>query len=225
MNDKAYEDAIVKSWYKNVDAWTNAVRDAQISSRVTVTDAAIVNAVVARSPASVLDLGCGEGWLARALTDLGLSTVGLDVVPDLIAKASARGGKFKVLSYQEFAAGKWSQQVDCVVCNFSLLGKELVGGVLRAMPAVMGASGHCIIQTLHPAYVGEPYCDGWRQGSWAGFSSDFVEPPPWYFRTLSSWLSLFADCGLHLKEFIEPLNTDTGQPASLIFVLASAGKA
>lgn len=225
MNDKSYEDAIVNSWHKNVEAWTNAVRDAQISSRVTVTDAAIVNAVVARAPTSVLDLGCGEGWLVRALTDLGLSTVGVDVVPSLITEASARGGTFKVLSYQEFAAGKWSPKVDCVVCNFSLLGKELVGDVLRAMPAVLGIAGHCIIQTLHPAYAGEPYCDGWREGSWAGFSSDFVEPPPWYFRTLSSWLSLFTDCGLHVKELIEPMNTNTGKPASLIFVLVGAGKA
>lgn len=66
MNDKAYEDAIVKSWHKNGDAWTNGVRGAQISIRVKVTDAAIFNAVVARAPTSVLDLGCGEGWLVRA---------------------------------------------------------------------------------------------------------------------------------------------------------------
>jgi hypothetical protein len=55
--------------------------------------------------------------------------VGLDVVPDFIAKAGARGGKFKLLSYQEFAAGKWLPKVDCVMRNISLIGKELVGDV------------------------------------------------------------------------------------------------
>jgi hypothetical protein len=51
------------------------------------------------------------------------------VVPDFIAKAGARGGKFKLLSYQEFAAGKWLPKVDCVMRNISLIGKELVGDV------------------------------------------------------------------------------------------------
>lgn len=222
MDDSRYEDAIVRSWHKNVDAWTSAVRGAEISSRVTVTDAAIVNAVVAQAPKSVLDLGCGEGWLVRALAGLGIAATGVDVVPALISKASVRGGDFRVLSYQGFAAGRWPLKVDCVVCNFSLLGKDIVGNVLRAMPAVLTEQGHCIIQTLHPAYAGEPYCDGWREGSWTGFSSDFTEPAPWYFRTLSSWQQLFSDCGLQLKEMLEPLNNETGKPASVIFVVAAA---
>lgn len=102
------------------------MRGAQISSRVTVTDSAIVNAVVARAPSSVLDLDYATNCLVLALTDLGLSTVGLD----LIANASARHEKFKMLSCQQFAAGKWSPKVDCVVCNFCLLGKKLVEDVL-----------------------------------------------------------------------------------------------
>jgi hypothetical protein len=51
------------------------------------------------------------------------------VVPDFIAKAGARGDKFKLLSCQEFAAGKRFPKVDCVMCNLSLIGKELVGDV------------------------------------------------------------------------------------------------
>ena len=33
---------------------------------------------------------------------------------------------------------------------------------------------------------------------------------------------MFSDCGLQLKEMLEPLNTETGKPASVIFVLAPA---
>ena len=222
MEDSHFEDAIVHSWHKNVNAWTSAVRGAEIRSRVTVTNAAIVNAVVAKAPKRVLDLGCGEGWLVRALTDLGLSAVGVDVVPALIEKAAASGGDFRVMSYQAFADGAWSQTLDCVVCNFSLLGKDIVADVLAALPLILSPQGHCIIQTLHPAYSDETYCDGWREGSWAGFSDEFTEPAPWYFRTLSSWIAMFSDCGLQLKEMLEPLNTETGKPASVIFVLAPA---
>jgi hypothetical protein len=44
--------------------------------------------------------------LVRALIDLGLSVVGVDVVAALIAKAQAHDGKFKVLLYHGFAAGQ-----------------------------------------------------------------------------------------------------------------------
>ncbi|WP_269620088.1 class I SAM-dependent methyltransferase [Zhongshania sp. BJYM1] len=222
MDDSNFEDAIVSSWHKNVDAWTSAVRGAEIASRVTVTDAAIVNAVVAQAPKSVLDLGCGEGWLVRALADLGISARGVDVVPELVNKASARGGEFSVMSYQGFADGQWLTKVDCVVCNFSLLGKGIVRAVLLEISKALTANGHCIIQTLHPCYTGEPYCDGWREGSWQGFSFDFTEPAPWYFRTLSSWVTLFSDSGLTLKEMREPLNVETGKPVSVIFILSVA---
>ncbi|WP_339676721.1 class I SAM-dependent methyltransferase [uncultured Zhongshania sp.] len=224
MDNRDNDDVIVQSWHKNVDAWTKAIRSAEIHSRVTVTDAAIVNAVVAEAPELVLDLGCGEGWLVRALSDLGINAMGIDAVPGLIARASALGGSFTQMSYREFAEGQWGRKVDCVVCNFSLLGNEIVADVLHAIVDTLTAQGCCIIQTLHPNYSGEPYCDGWREGSWAGFSDEFTDPAPWYFRTLSSWLSLFSRAGLHLREMLEPLNNTTGQPASIIFVVSSKCK-
>jgi hypothetical protein len=111
-----------------------------------------------------------------------------------------------------------------VVCNFSLVGKDIVSDVLRAMPEILGVSEHGIIQTLHPAYAGEPYCDGWREASWAGFCSDFVELPPWYIRTPWACLALFSVSSLDLKELIDPSNTDARKPISMIFVLSGSQK-
>jgi hypothetical protein len=67
-----------------------------------------------------------------------------------------------------------------------------------------------------------PYVDGWREGSWAGFSSDFSDPAPWYFRTLESWKRLIADAGFQLLEMREPIHPVTGKPASVIFIAATA---
>ncbi len=76
------------------------------------------------------------------------------------------------------------------------------------------------MQTVHPlASCGDaPYVDGWREGSWAGFSSDFADAPPWYFRTLASWVALFLDSGLRITSLREPLHPDTGKPVSLILM-------
>jgi hypothetical protein len=63
-----------------------------------------------------------------------------------------------------------------------------------------------------------PYVDGWREGSWAGFSSDFTDPPPWYFRTLASWVALFIDSGLRPTALREPVHPESGKPVSLILM-------
>jgi SAM-dependent methyltransferase len=215
------EARIVACWHSNAQAWTAAVRERRIDSRTLVTDRAIVDAVQSRSPRCVLDIGCGEGWLGRARAASGIDLVGIDVVPGLIAQAQALGGgDFRIASYEQAAAGTLGVTADVAVCNFSLLGKESVETLFAAIPALVKTGGAFIIQTLHPMVAcGEaPYRDGWREGSWAGFSCDFTDPAPWYFRTLGSWLALFRRHGLTLLQLREPLDPRSQQPASVIFI-------
>ena len=226
MSAVALSDAkIIESWGTNADAWTAAVRERRIESRELVTDRAIVDAVLGRSPQALLDIGCGEGWLGRALAGRGIQVLGIDAVPDLIARANAAGGgEYRVASYQQLAAGAAGFTADftadVVICNFSLLGRESVDTLFAAMPALLRPHGVFIIQTLHPVVAcgQRPYQDGWREGSWAGFSADFTDPAPWYFRTLASWLALLRRHGLRLLELREPIDPRTQQAASVIFI-------
>lgn len=226
MNVDSFSDAkIIQSWSKNAPSWVIAVRDGQIESRRQVTDAAIVDAVLGRSPRSVLDVGCGEGWLARELAARNIHVAGIDAVPELVEESQrVGGGDFHVVSYEELAAGKLRVLVDVVACNFSLLGKESAEGVIRAAPLLLNPGGCFIVQTLHPVVAcGDlPYRDGWREGSWVGFNPDFADPAPWYFRTLESWTRLFGDCGFRLLEMREPIYPKTRKPASVIFVAEPA---
>jgi SAM-dependent methyltransferase len=214
------DDKIVESWRKNAAPWTAAVRDNRIDSRVRVTNQAIVDAVVERAPSSVLDLGCGEGWLVRALSARGIRAIGVDVVPDLIDHARRAGGEFRVASYEDIIDRGFEATVDVAVANFSLIGKESVDRLVRRAPSLLTAGGALVVQTLHPVIAcGElPYADGWRAGSWSGFSDDFTDPVPWYFRTLEGWVALIASANLRLVEMREPLHPITALPASVIFV-------
>jgi 2-polyprenyl-3-methyl-5-hydroxy-6-metoxy-1,4-benzoquinol methylase len=219
--DQLSDDRIVESWRKNAAAWTAAVRDNRIESRVRVTNQAILDAVVERAPASVLDIGCGEGWLVRALAARGIRAVGVDVVPELIDQARRAGdGEFSVVSYEDIIAGGFEATVDVAVANFSLIGKESVDGLVQRVPFLLASGGALVVQTMHPLIAcGElPYVDGWRAGSWSGFSDDFTDPAPWYFRTLERWVALITSANLRLVEMREPLHPITERPASVIFV-------
>lgn len=219
--DRDSDARIIASWHVNATPWTDAVRARRIESRRLTTDQAICEAVTSRSPATVLDIGCGEGWLARALSRHGIAVLGIDVVPALIEQArAAGGGDFRVLSYEQIACGAIGSRADVIVCNFSLLGKHSVDGLLRAVPGLLAPGGALIIQTLHPpaACGALPYRDGWREGSWQGFDATFSDPAPWYFRTLGSWIALLAASGLRLLELREPLLPQSALPASAIFI-------
>lgn len=212
---------IIERWQSNSEPWTRAVREGRIGSRLLATDAAIVDAVLARKPTTVLDIGCGEGWLARALATRGIDVLGVDAVADLVAQARrAGGGRFEVLSHEALADGVLDARFDVCVCNFSLLGEASVERLLARMPDLLVAGGALIVQTLHPPTVdpAQPYRDGWREGSWCGIDVEFQAPAPWYFRTLESWVRLFADSGLRIESLREPLHPRTAMPLSLVLV-------
>ncbi len=208
---------ILEAWRANAAPWTDAVRAGRIASRRQVTDRAIIDAVSAQRPHTVLDVGCGEGWLARALATRGMTVTGIDAVPALVEQARAGGGgDFRVLDYT--ALDTLGSRFDAAVCNFSLLGQQATDAVVRACGRLLEPGGVLIIQTLHPlmACGDAPYADGWREGSWAGIPGDFGEPAPWYFRTLESWVRLVDDAGLSVHALREPLHPDTGKPVSLL---------
>ncbi|BES73362.1 hypothetical protein RE428_43800 [Marinobacter nanhaiticus D15-8W] len=223
--DPFSDEKVIDAWSRNASQWTDAVRGRHIESRERVTNRAIVDAVLGYSPQSVLDVGCGEGWLVRALSERVNTVVGVDAIPSLIERARAAGaGDYRQATYEEIALGAVDGTFDVVVCNFSLIGRTSVEQLFSAIPSLLSPQGVLIVQTLHPASsCGDlPYQDGWREGSWAGFGAGFTDPAPWYFRTLGSWVALFRESRFQLFDMREPIHPTTCKPASVIFIAGLA---
>ncbi|MGF6928839.1 2-polyprenyl-3-methyl-5-hydroxy-6-metoxy-1,4-benzoquinol methylase [Chitinophaga sp. W2I13] len=215
---------ITTSWHANADNWIASIDNAEIESRILATNDAIVNTICSHNIQSIIDIGCGEGWLTRCLQNKGITAFGVDAVSALIENAIEKGGEhYAVASFNDLATGKYTigNQPGAAVINFALLDKTDSDALLKNINKLIVPGGLVFIQTLHPSAIAqqEPYVSGWKEGSWKGLKRDFQQPYEWYFRTLGEWASLFSEAGLTIRNIEEPLHPQSQSPVSIIFVL------
>jgi 2-polyprenyl-3-methyl-5-hydroxy-6-metoxy-1,4-benzoquinol methylase len=229
-DDRGREERQRRSWEANADAWTRALRGGALSVRERLTNAAVVAAVRREDPATVLDVGCGEGWLVHALAREGREAVGVDASAALLEAARQGPGRFARASYRDLAerAELLPGPFAAVVCNFSLLDRELAP-LLAGLRRRLGPRGSLIVQTLHPLTVAAdgPYRDGWREERFDGFGPDFAAAMPWYGRTLGSWSAELRAAGFALERLEEPTLPEADRPSSLLMTArpwATAGR-
>nr|WP_281367555.1 class I SAM-dependent methyltransferase [Sphingomonas chungangi] len=214
---------MLDSWSVNAEAWTDAVRGHCIASRREITDAAIVEAVLRHRPRRMLDVGCGEGWLCRALAGQIETITGVDGSPELIEYARASGGaEFLCRDYARLietpaAAGA---DFDLIACNFALL-DDRVAALLSALARIAAPGAHLVIQTVHPLTVAPPYADGWRTERFDGFGNAPWAEMPWMFRTLGNWVKTISE-SWRLIGIGEPCTPGAPLPASLLITARKA---
>jgi 2-polyprenyl-3-methyl-5-hydroxy-6-metoxy-1,4-benzoquinol methylase len=219
------ESTLLQSWHHNAHAWIEAIRSGGIESRLQVTDQAILLAVLGRQPERVLDLGCGEGWLLRVLADRGITAVGVDGDATLVKAARAAGSSsVHLASYDELVEAKVDigRDYNLICANFALLHRDIIP-LLTAMHALLAPGGALVIQTLHPWTVAAGnYQDGWREETFTGVKGQW-QPMPWYFRTLSTWLTALDMAGFTLASLQEPQHPQSPVPQSLLLVAERLG--
>lgn len=215
------ENSIKTSWEINAATWIEVMDSQKIASRK-FTNEAILDVLKNTDAKKIVDIGCGEGWLTRAITQMGKTAVGIDATLLLLENARKKGEEiYHHLSYEDIMMGKIIPDTlfDIAIFNFSIYQNESLIPLLKALKKSLSKPGEIIIQTLHPFFLIQnqlPYKSQWIHDSWKGLSGNFTNGHEWYARTFEDWNSDFQKAGLVLNEVIEVNNEDT-IPISVIF--------
>ncbi|OYQ27250.1 SAM-dependent methyltransferase [Sandarakinorhabdus cyanobacteriorum] len=212
----------MSGWDASAQAWIDVQGADGDFGRVHVLDAPMLALVDELAPASVLDVGCGEGRFCRMLAARGMATCGIDPTTALIDRARALhpDGDYRV----EPAGAMTVGQYDLVVCYLSLIDMPDLGAALARIVAAIRPGGHLLIANLtafntaavHLGWVkpliGEPsfpidhYLEERpRRTAWRGI--DITN----HHRPLKSYMQALLGHGLVLTHFDEP--PATGGPA------------
>src|SRR5712692_6247617 len=105
----------------------------------------------------VCDLACGQGRVARRLTDLGARVVGIDLSSKLLAiarrheEAEPRGIAYLLADVQNLA-GVADGTFDGVICHMALMDIPDLAPTLAGVARILRPDGWFIFSILHPCF-------------------------------------------------------------------------
>jgi SAM-dependent methyltransferase len=108
-----------------------------------------------------LDVGCGEGRLARDLARLGHRVTGIDASPAMVAAAAAHPG-----AHSRFAVGDATAlpvadaAADCVLAFMSLQDIDDMEAAVTEAARVLAPGGRLVMAVTHPANTAGTFAPG-----------------------------------------------------------------
>ena len=166
----------------------------------------------------VLDVGCGEGQVARRVAALGADVVGLDPTVAQLALAVERGGAVEYLrggaDALPFRGGGFDAVVMCLVIEHI----EQFDVVLTEIARVLAPGGRFLLLLNHPLLqtTGSGWVDDrileeqyWRIGPYLveDLGTEEVSPGvelPFMHRPLSRYVHVMGEVGLLIDDMDEP---------------------
>jgi SAM-dependent methyltransferase len=145
--------------------------------------------------AHVLEVGCGAGQLAAALSQSGHRVVALDSNAERVAEARARGVDARVATFPEFQG----EPFDAVLFTHSLHHVRELGSAVRRARELLKTTGTLVIED----FVWDELGAGTLAWAYAAFGAqrERLRVPPRAFRLegdpVEAWRKNFVEHGLH----------------------------
>jgi SAM-dependent methyltransferase len=166
----------------------------------------------------VLDIGCGEGQVARHIAQMGAAVLGVDPAPTQVREARRRAGAPRYAQARAEALPWRTGSVDAVVACLAFEHVEAIDLAMQEVARVLASDGrfvlllgHPLLQAPHSGWVedettGEHY---WRIGAYLGEHAEVDEVAPgvrlrFIHRPLSRYVHALIRVGLLVDEMEEP---------------------
>jgi 2-polyprenyl-3-methyl-5-hydroxy-6-metoxy-1,4-benzoquinol methylase len=140
----------------NAEFWVEIIRNHRDKYREGLTNAAVLTAIGAPEGLTVLDAGCGEGYLSRKLASQGAVVTGIDSSAELIKAAltyelaSGLPMSFDVGSVDSLPYD--AESFDLVLCNHLMNDLQNPTQALREFARVLRSRGRVVLLMLHPCF-------------------------------------------------------------------------
>lgn len=207
-------------WDRIADDWNTQVGDHGDSNRILNSDPVLWAFAGDVAGLTVLDAGCGTGYLTRQLQERGALVRGVDFSEKMcqIARAKAPELDFRVDSCCSLTTVD-DGSIDMVIANYVLMDLPDLDEAMRAFDRVLRVDGLAIAIFSHPcfpqgrattshdsnqiaydwdfAYFERQRC---VDPPWGHFDSEFI----WFHRPLSDYWKAFKRAGFQIVDFDEP---------------------
>ncbi|MDQ2950163.1 MAG: class I SAM-dependent methyltransferase, partial [Acidobacteriota bacterium] len=222
------EDTSTRSWNGVADDWvahadTNDYRNHYLMPRTL----AMLGEVNGKA---ILDLGCGEGGYARALSRRGARVTGVDGSERLIdlarQRALAEALEIEFLNSNANALDALGPaSFDAVLASMCLMDVEDYAGAIREVHRILRVRGELVMSITHPCFSAP--VSSWvrsAEGELQHYAVDrYFERSAWdekitpafrapvlhRHRPLEDYMGSPLECGFVLREFSEPSATET----------------
>jgi SAM-dependent methyltransferase len=211
-------------WNRVADDWQRQVGEDGDGNRILNSDPVIWAFAGDVHGLTVLDAGCGTGYLSKKLCDRGAHVTGIDFSERMIEVARAHNPDidFRVDSCAELATIE-DEHFDLVIANYVLMDTPDLHGTLHAFHRVLKPHGVAVLVFSHPCFPqeratvsrnGDEITYRWDfsyfepkkciDPPWAHFTADFI----WFHRPLSDYWKAFLAAGFVVVDFEEPRITE-----------------
>jgi len=208
-------------WDESSAAWIASQGDHGDFGRQHVLDPVMLPRALALRPATVLDVGCGEGRFCRMLGAHGVTATGLDPTRDLIAHARRLDPAGHYVEGHAERLLFADATFDLVVSYLSLIDIPDIDAAIPEMVRVLRPGGHLLIANStsfntagmehdwrlnehgeRVAFQIDNYLDA--RAGWAEWKGIRILN---YHRPMATYMQLLLEQGLQLKHFDEPSPT------------------
>lgn len=168
----------------------------------------------------VLDVGCGEGQLARVIAESGADVIGVEVTTAQLDIASQRRGGARYVQASSdnlpFASGTFDTAVVCLVFEHVDLLDESIAEIARVLEPggrFCFFLNHPLLQTPGSGWIDDHIIDPpeqyWRIGAYLVETESIEEVQPgvhirFVHRPLSVYVNTLARHGLTIEAMVEP---------------------